>query len=241
MEIALLRSINFAAVKESSLRRGLKGRPFKLSLTAGISSGPRYGERTNVYVSVYVPYSPTPLWNSPPSDVNEIVTRSDLSLPRSLLITHWGHTGHLRIAHKTERQSTDREPRTDRMNDRAAFRARPRRLTVRVVQMREKRQRHDARTTSDRLRLSRRATRCYQSRQPSSALSVRLRLRIRDTATTISTGALVGPSTDLEQSSCVRTSPSAADFTRSSRGGRAQQTQRLDANFSSDKRKKCVP
>lgn len=40
------------------------------------------------------------------------MTRSDLSLPRSLLITHWGHTGHLRIAHKTERQSTDREPRT---------------------------------------------------------------------------------------------------------------------------------
>jgi len=50
------------------------------------------------------------------------------------------------------------------------------RLTVGVVQMREKRQRHDPRTTSDRLRLSRRATGCYQSRQASSVFSVRLRV-----------------------------------------------------------------
>lgn len=132
--------------------------------------------------------------------------------------SHTGHTGHLRNAHKTDKALTATAMDPDER--RAAFQARDHGgWQFASFRLREKRQLHDARTTSDRLRLSRLASRCYQCRRrrarPSPFAFVATRTRHRHHPHYHWRARLaLRPTTHLAQS------PSATEFSRSD--GRAQ-------------------
>lgn len=119
------RSINFITVKESSLRNDSKGRPSSLWQVPRV-----YSERngTNIY-DLDSPQKSA----AAEERINGITSRFYLSPPCSLLSTHWTHWT---LAGRAQNgQSTNRDRDGHGWTPSGVWSARPRRLTVRVVQI----------------------------------------------------------------------------------------------------------